>query len=47
MEEKRKEEKEIPIKIVKLLFKYGLENLKIEEIKNMHCNKIGEDIHEL
>lgn len=44
---KRKEEKEIPIKIVKLLFKYGLENLKIEEIKNMDCNKIEEDIPEL
>lgn len=43
----RKEEKDIPIKIVKLLFKYGLKNMKIEEIENLDFNKIEEDILEL
>ena len=43
----RKEEKDIPIKIVKLLFKYVFENIKIKEIRNKDCNKIAEDTLEL
>ncbi len=43
----RKEEKDIPMKIVKLLFKYVFENIKIEESRNKDCNKIAEDTLEL
>lgn len=43
----RKEEKEIPTKMVKTLFIYGLQSLKIEENNYMNSNKKDIDEHEM
>ena len=43
----RKKEKEISIKIVKLLFIYGIQSMKIEEFNNINFNKKDIDEHEV